>query len=444
METRLSYLNNDHTVVGDRPVARATGSRGQLQASFTTRVLFALIIASLPVENMLPRIGPASTSYVLFAIALGHVYATNVYALLYVAKQRVFLALLVFLFVGFLTEMIHVSASMWDLARIASMAAGALVMAAMGRDRLTLRIGLHALIAVGVYLATILFLTSYGVLKEADVDSFVSANRVREQALDATNLQLNANMLATYVGVAAAISLAFGLTARNLSMRALYFGICGYCLVASFLPVSRSGALTVILACLAVGLGAGRTRRLQVLILAAMLGVGVLLCVPNAVWARMTFTNRTVTGRASGRLEDARAQVYGAFVTHAPEFFTTGVGSGNYWDIWAVSNGFTRGHGPLGAHNGLLQATVYWGIGGLAAALLVVWSAWKMFPRSNHQDDLYLALQAISVGMLLVLLSTHVLYDKLFSVGLGLFAGSRASTTIDRPGERTQIAQHNV
>lgn len=97
----------------------------------------------------------------------------------------------------------------------------------------------------------------------------------------------------------------------------------------------------------------------KALILVSILGLGIYVFVPEAVWSRMTFSTATSEG---GKME-GRAYIYTTALNRLPEYVVAGVGAGNFFGKWGFDNGFFRdsGNNVLGAHNTFLQVTIFWG-----------------------------------------------------------------------------------
>jgi hypothetical protein len=121
-----------------------------------------------------------------------------------------------------------------------------------------------------------------------------------------------------------------------------------------------------------------------------------------------------------GKME-GRARVYTAAIEHLPEYLGSGVGVGNFWGPWGKRSSF----GGLGAHNGFIQVTIYWGLAGLLALAAVIWQAYRCLPANCGKDVIGLCLAGTAVSLFMMLLITHNLYIKEFSLGLGMLVGAQ-------------------
>ena len=133
------------------------------------------------------------------------------------------------------------------------------------------------------------------------------------------------------------MAFALCLSSRLKHRRILLLGIAIFCFVASFLPMSRGAAVATLLS-FAVILYSHGVRHGKALIVACVLGVGVFMLIPDAVWYRMSYSTEAKHGRM-----EARAWIYTTALDRLPEYFVAGVGAGNYWSKWGFEKGFAKG-----------------------------------------------------------------------------------------------------
>jgi hypothetical protein len=198
--------------------------------------------------------------------------------------------------------------------------------------------------------------------------------------------------------------------------------------VASFLPLSRGSVIITLASCAIVTLCFGMAqsgqyfnRFLKTLLLIVALGGCVLALVPKTAFMRMAFPKTYESGGTEGR-----AAVYMAALRHLPEYIVSGVGAGNFWGPWGRHSDFTWEDGSIhGAHNGLVQVTVYWGVLGLLTFCLMLYLAYRCLPRPYGAEALSLGLFGVMVSLGLYLMMMHVVSFKGFSMGLGLLVGAQ-------------------
>jgi hypothetical protein len=379
------------------------------------RLLLVATLVLLPLEDHIPTVAGFSLLFLLFALSAAYVAVHRGRALYRVVLHPAFVTAYAFLLVSFLMEFSYPNADYEDLSRIGFMLAGAVIIAALCRDEQAMRGGIYASIAAGVWLSVLLFTTSYGALQSATAISYQEASQTRAQILKDVPLELNANKMALYTALGTAAALSLTLTARSFHKRMLFLGITLFSLVATFLPMSRSGILVVIAACGVVTL-TYRAKRAQAMALAVVLGIGIMSLVPGVVFSRMEVS----TG--------ARAQVYAAAIRNVPEYWATGVGVSNYWGEWGFEHGFgvTRNgiSGVMGTHNIFFQTTIYWGGLSLLALFTVIWQGYHCLPQRSVSDSMALFLKGNAVAVLVSMFFVHTLYDKHFSIALGLLVSA--------------------
>lgn len=384
-----------------------------------------LITATLPLQDHLPTLLGVTVPWVFFAVTLAYVLLRRPYTLGRVGTHPIFLSLYLLLFIAASFEMVHPHADFVDIGRTGEMVFGGVLIAALCRDRGGLKAGVSGFILAGMWLAVPVFLNAYGLVSMSIAQDFETASRIRNEVFSKSWLIINLNTMAAFLAMAAVATLGLALSSISRLPRIIYLCISAMLIVAAFLPLSRSGAINVIISCLLVVLIHMRRKRARSVLGALVLAGLVVLFVPGAVFKRMTFTQDTRHG--SSEKQDARAQVYDAAFENAPEFIVAGVGSGNYWNSWAERHGFTRGRIPLGAHNGFLQVWICWGFLGFMALCNVIWQAWRVLAAIPKSDGLSLPLRGLAASWLLLLFSSNVIYAKQFSLGFGMIAAAAIS-----------------
>jgi hypothetical protein len=280
-----------------------------------------------------------------------------------------------------------------------------------------LRASIYAFLIAGVLVSILLLLTTYGALRDVTATDFSAANRVRKDIF--ADSEMGGNVLPVFASQGAAVALALAFMARSPLRRNLFLGIILFCAVAVFLPMSR-GAIVILGASCATVMFAYGVRHARVIFIAAVLAVGVLIWVPEAVFARLTFTNELYEGEGG-----TRRWVYKAAIEHLPEYIITGVGAGNFKGPWGEQTRFYKAqYGVVyGAHNAFIQVTIFWGVTALVMLIVVVYLAYRCLPRGGGRDVLVLCLYGIAVGLLLEMMLSHVLTNKQYSLALGLLVG---------------------
>jgi hypothetical protein len=386
-------------------------------------------IVLLPLEDHIPTVAGFSALFIMFGVLAGYVFLNCPRALARIWLHPVFLAAYTLFFLAFLFESTHPDSRYRELISFGLMVTGAVFVASLCRDKQALRASIYGYMVGSLWLSILLFLTTYGALQGAVATDYNEASRVRIEVSGNVPLEGNLNNMAFLTAQGGVVGLALTLTARSALRRTLFLGITLFCLVATFLPMSRGGIVIAASSCVTI-LWACRAKRMQAIVVAIILGVNILTLVPDAVFSRV------------GALEGGRTELYMKIIEYIPQYMTIGVGAGNYEKSWAHSNGFTTGAGDaLGTHNVFLHVTICWGLAALLAFLALIWQAYCCLPKQCGDDALTLCLLGLGVSLLLQLMFSHAFYDKWYSLWLGLLVGARSwiwPTGILQPAARKQ------
>jgi hypothetical protein len=383
-------------------------------------VLMATAVV-IPLEPYFPAIAGFTIPYFMFAMVAGYSLLNRPTALAKTLSHPVFLAAFCLLMIGSFMESIHPFSSYGEIFRIGQMFVAAVFVASLCRDRRALRVTFYGLLIAGVVASILLFMSTYGALHGATATDFGEASKIRSKVVADAGIKLVS--LAGSPVRGAIVALAFGLTTKFAKRSKLLLGIALLCTIAAFLPMSRSAIAMLAVACATVVFLYG-VKHMRVLLIATVLGVGVLIWVPDVVFSRMTVTTETAPGR-----EESRTHIYKAALSHLREYIVTGVGAGNFAGPWGRSSHYYKpiSHGLgmiLGAHNAFIQVTVWWGVAALLALILVVYLTYRCLPpKGEGKDVLVLCLYGVAVTFFLQLMVSHVIGEKDLALGFGLLVG---------------------
>lgn len=378
----------------------------------------------LPLQDYFPQVAGMSAGFFIFAALAAYAIVNCPRNLGAVWYHPVFIAAYAFIGVSALLEFVSPLSRYSEIFRFGQMIVGAVSVAALCRDRSVLAAGLYGYIAAALWVSVVLYSTGYGTLQGMQADDFNEASHLRAQAYGEKPLGANINSLALICAQGAIIAFALSLFERLKHLRPLSLGIVAFCLIASFLPMSR-GVAVVLLASLAAILYAQGFRHGKALIFAFVLGMGVYMLVPDAVWSRMVFS----TERGEGGKMESRARIYTTALDRLPEYIVTGVGAGNFHQDWGYKKWYTKPIGgvrlPVAAHNTPLAITVYWGVISLSIFMWFIWRVYRSIPLGCGRDELSLALLGIIISLGLYMMQIHTFYDKQFALGIGMLVGAR-------------------
>lgn len=414
-----------------RPVAEAAVV-GRRTTSAERWMLMATVVL-LPLQTTISTIAGFSSAYLMFAAILGYVLLHRPRILDRTWMHPVFLTGYVLLILSALIEFAHANPNYLLWSRIASMIAGAVLVATLCRDRAALRAGIHGYLIAGLSMSVVALVTSYSALRDATPANFAEATLLRDSAFSDNPVILDLNDMAFITAQGAVVALAMGLTARSAVRRNLFFGILIMCLLATFLPMSRGGLVIIAVSCATV-ISVHGLNRARIIMTSIFVGVVLFMSVPGAVLSRLQYSPESPG--------DVRANLYGAVINALPDYIITGLGAGNY-ESWGLKNGlgfymtlraakvvglsedsFTPGLYVLGTHNCFLQVTICWGLTALVALIAVVYQAYRSIPKRLGTDLLALSLYGIAISSLLEMMVVHM-FAKQFAVALGLIVGSQ-------------------
>ena len=377
------------------------------------RLLLFAVIALVPLQDHVPNIAGFSVMYIMFALLAGYVLLWRTNSLGKVLCHPAILAGWALVGTAGFMELANDSAGYYEILRIGLMVLGAVLVAALCRDRQAMRVGYYGYLLASLGLTAFLLLTTYGKLDSASAQSFQGASKVRQEAFAESALGIDLNVMGFFAGQGAIVAVAMAVAESARWRRLVLLTVGIFCLVGSFLPMSRGAVVIVLVSCIAVLYARGITQP-KVLLLLGILALSTALWVPDVALKRMEFTTEKHLGRMEGR-----AARYTAAVRHLPEYVLTGVGKGNFSKGWGKQRGFGGG-----SHNCFVEVTIFWGLPGLLVLLAVVWQGYRCIPRLDAKDPLWLCLLGISISVLLESMVVQTVYAKQFSLALGMLVGS--------------------
>jgi len=422
--SRVFAASSSGAIARGAATALAAVSRPVAATNRIERTLLAAVLALLPLEKHVPRIGPLSLPALLFGILTLYVLWNRPRTLARVWWHPIFRAAYFFLFIGALVEMMHPHTSLGILNRILLMFLGATIIATLCRDRAALYTALHAYILAGFGVSLFLIFKGFNSLHSAVASDYKQATQLRANTFQ-TDFHFELGLLSYQAGQGAMVALAFALAARTPRHRYFYL-LCGlFCLVGTFIPLSRGGVAITGLACITVVilyLLAHPSRQMRTIIAALVVVATLFIVVPESATQRFQFSTAE---KSNGKME-GRARIYTSAITYFPEYVVNGVGSGNYWQAWAEHTSFEKNDfGKIdGPHNCFIASTVYWGMAGCLALAVVAWQAYRCVPRRHREDILAICIYGLAVGWFLRINVVHTLYGKEFAFAFGLLAAS--------------------
>ena len=408
-------------------------SSKSLRLSRTTtieRLLLMTLVVLMPLEGSIPTVGGYSILFLMFGVLGGYLVLCRLSALERIARHPVFLAGFALIGVGIFMETVHESNMYSEVFRLGFMFLAALLIASICRDRKALLVCLYGILLASLSLSAVLFLTTFTTLKtmqsqpDARVNSGDSAKSFRQATLQRKRMFTSdvpiggdINKMAFYTTLGTVVAFALVLETKSVLWRYMFLASGVFCLIATFLPMSRGALVNLFISGAAVSYAHGILRP-KAILLFGIFGIVVLVLVPDSAFQRFDFT----TEKVKGEYVEGRARIYSATFNHLPEYILTGVGIKDFWGEWGRHSGFAKGDGisVSGAHNCYMQITIYWGLAGLGALLAMMWQAYRSFPKPTVRDPLRLCLVGFTVAVLVWSLAVHTFYGKEFSIAIGL------------------------
>lgn len=409
------------------------GHQPERDAGSRLSLMVGMCLVLVPLDQRLPTAGGFSTLSIVIAL-IGYLAAVSAPAVvLRSLAHRVTLAGFSIVVVAMISESSRVYPSYDLVTRLMLFVFGIAVTAAVVRTARDLRVIQAAVVIMGSWLSFYIVATKFGALSSTQVTGFTQASALRAEVYESGVLDNNLNALAFLAALGAVTTLAWALELRG-GRGALPLALLSAMqLLACMLTLSRDGILAGLLGCCFVILRAQgpKLRRITVAVFA---GLVVFAIAPSAVLERFQGGNAE---------NDARSVIARAAVRNLDEYFWLGVGEYAFNRTWGPSHGFARDGVVLGAHNSFLQVTIFWGILGLGALLLLAWlllRAGAEFARVAETAQSTLVSAWIWL-VLLRLLFTHTLSDKSFAILIGVAVGMssaalrRREDTLIRPLE---------
>jgi len=387
-------------------------------------LLVLIPVLVTPFENQL-AIGGFSLAKCAIIPLLITVLLARTSSFISTLKQPVSVLWIAFLVWGVIAESLH-RASDWELLyRMLQMFVfGALVASVLSGPEI-MRRTLVGLLLVCALLACYLIINFYGIVN-IDARDAMEAGAARLQISKAT-MGTNLNQLGYTVGMGAVVALSRFLESRRLVARCLWGAVYLLCSMGLTVTVSRGAFLALAVVSILVTYRSLRKRLTpQKLILILVAGLVLYGLLPNSLTTRLASTMDDQTGVALEK-QEARRRVFTATIESLSEYWTLGVGAGNFWDGWGRSHGFytrsPRGRTTLGPHSAFFAVWIYFGLPGLILFCMICYAAARQRPR--REDKSWEASTVLGLMVLGVfwLIFTHDLYLKEFGLILGLALG---------------------
>ena len=395
---------------------------GQTSSLFD-RVLLFLLVFSIYFEANLPNIYGASTPFLLFGFTFAYLAVKRLNTLVRLFSGKFFIACLSFAVLCVFMETLHPFASYDFISRYMNMVLGMFCIIALCRDLAAVDIALFTFILASAFQAFFIITGTAPLLRHVTADNFSDASHARLMAFEEFYLRGNLNDISYFSSIGAIIGIIWAyyeqVKWKKIGLVVLtipsIFGV--------FLPASRTGAVIFFTSFLLFMYKSKIKIRKWIFALPVLL-IGLIMAIPDFVWVRLGSLVRL----SELQEEDSRTKVYKAVLKNIDQYIFTGVGSGNYWNGWAVNAGITNRFTTdmaMAAHNAFFQLWIYWGLPALIGFIYLMYMFSKILDRNIAGDRRKTSIYIFIMIIPMIFVFYHSFYHKSFSIGLGLLLSMR-------------------
>jgi O-antigen ligase len=390
---------------------------------FADRIILFLLIPAIYFEANLPYYGTASTPFIFFALVVAYLVTTRMRSMFKLMLGKYFLASLFFVFVCIFMETIHSSPNYEYVLRYFNTSIGIYCIALLCRDKESLGVTIMSFILSSALQAIILIAGTMVFLRGFAAKGFVDASQIRIRAFDNFYLRGHPIDISLFCTIGALLGIIYFFYEQNRNKKFLLVSLTIPSIVGIFLPASRTGAI-IFFTALIIFIFKSKIKIKRWLVPSLLLALLLLIAVPDVVWVRLF----SIANFSELQQDDSRAKGYEAVLNSIDQYFLTGVGSGNYWNRWAVGAGITsirETNVALAAHNAFLQIWMYWGLPALISFFILMYVYAKGLYTDLSDNTQKACIYIFIVTIPLIFLFYPSFYNKTFAVGIGMLVGAR-------------------
>ncbi len=408
-----------------------------IRSTIFDRGLIFLLVFSIYFEANLPFLGTASTPFLIFAFTFAYLTATRLKTLLRLFSGKYFIAAVAFAVVCIFMETLHPFASYEFIFRYLNMTLGIFCIAVLCRDKTAFDIALFTFVFASALQSVILISGSFHLLQGLTAFGFYDASRARIEAFEQLYLRGNLNEISYFSSIGALIGMIWIYYEKTPWKRWGLILLTIPSILGVFFPASRTGAFIFLTSSLIFFFKTKVDLKKWILPTTALV-VLLVFAIPDVIWVRLS----SIIHISELQETDSRTKVFSAIIEHIDQYAFTGVGSGNYWNGWAVSAGITNRFTTdiaMAAHNAFLQLWMYWGIPALLSFIILIWIFSTALEHKVAGDRLKTSLYIFVLMVPMIFLFYHSFYHKSFSIGLGMLIGARFWNLFDKPDEERNL-----
>jgi O-antigen ligase len=401
------------------------------------RVLLFLLVFSIYFEANLPSIRGASTPFLIFGFTLIYISITRLSTLLRLFSSKYFIAAMSFAVLCTFMETIHPFPSYDFVIRFVNMTLGMFGIAALCRDTRAFDLALFTFVLASAFQSVLIITGTAPLLRSFTASGFSDASHARLMAFEEFYLRGNLNDISYFSSIGAIIGIIWAFYEEIKWKKYAMLALAVPSALGVFFTASRTGAV-IFFASLLIFLYKSKMNLKKWIIPTTFLLLFIVIAVPDVVWVRLGSLVRLTELQS----EDSRSKVYIAVLKNIDQYVLTGVGSGNYWNGWAVKAGITNRYTTdvaMAAHNAFFQLWIYWGLPALLGFLYLMYIFKKALVTDIRGDRRKSCLYVFIMIIPLIFIFYHSFYHKSFSIGVGMLLSARFWNLFDTSSNRNIV-----
>ncbi len=387
------------------------------------RILLFLLVFSIYFEANLPSPGGASTPFLIFGFTMVYLSFTRLNRLLRLFSSIYFISAMSFALLCTFMETLHPFASYEFVFRYINMTLGMFGIAALCRDKQAFDLAMFTFVLASALQSIIIITGTAPLLRSFTAHGFSDASQARLMAFEEFYLRGNLNDISYFSSIGAIIGIIWSYYEEIRWKKILILALALPSVLGVFLTASRTGAVVFFTSFL-IFIYKSKLNLKKWILPTIVLILFIVIAVPDVVWVRLGSLVRFTELQS----EDSRSKVYIAVLNNIDQYVLSGVGSGNYWQSWAVKAGITNRYTTdvaMAAHNAFFQLWIYWGLPALLGFLYLIYVYSKALDKNVKGDRRKSCLYIFIMIIPLIFIFYHSFYHKSFSIGVGMLLGTR-------------------
>jgi len=387
------------------------------------RIILFLLVPAIYFEANLPHVGEASTSFVFFGFILFYALTTRPNAMVRLLSTKYFIAAIFFTVVCLIMESSHYDANYEFIFRFLAMIVGIFCVAGICADKKAMDITLFSFMLISAVQSVLLILFSFSELRTSNVEGFYDASKVRINVFQDFILRSDLNDISYLCNIGAIFGIIYFYYETDVRKKTVLFALTVISIFGVFLPASRLGMILFFIS-ISIFFFKSRFGIKRLVFYSLLLFVFLMLAVPDVVWTRLA----SLVNISELQGTDSRTGLYAALFRSIDQYFLSGVGAVEYWQGWAVQNGFTsiaQTQVAVVVHNAFFQILVFWGLPALLAFFYLIYVFSKAIDSKVRNNKRKTAIFIFTLMIPVYMMFQPTYFQKTFSICLGILLASR-------------------